>query len=786
MRRQRLAGANALRGSVSAVALAWALAACAGGGGGGGAVSMPNTPGTNITPAPAPPAPVLTPESYRTAEYNLSWALEAIHAAEAYAQGYSGNGITIGFVDFNFELGSGEVRYDNASRGPQAQAVQLYTAQTRSTPSPDTHGHAVAVIAAGVKNELGIHGVAFDARVLAVDFFAMVNETQETVSGKRYHVSDPWTYLTQGGVRIISKSFGYDTGDIISNPPVVSEYYVVDSAAIAVQNGAFLVSSAGNNSGANPILSNMDTIDDLRAANALNGPGAFVIAGAVDRNNQIASFSNRAGTARDDFIVAPGVAISAPYNGSVQTVSGTSISAPIVAGAAAVVLQRWPSLTARQLADVLFASATDLGAPGVDAVYGHGLLNLNAALQPVGVTTMAVPSGAPALASSGLVLGAAFGDAPAFRMALRGSMVLDRFGRDFTFDASRLAGARPASLPLAGLLRRQFFWHGAQYDLGTGTVSFQLRDDAAARLVSANGLEAETTPQTIVQFAGSDGGIGWMAGSGLALTDALAPERSRSFAATPLTRAFATVLDQQGGSFAALRVTLDPGTTLSFGVSQANDVIGGHPVAALREGAPARAAALRLDRVQQQARFAFELGTLVEDDAVLGTLSSGGLRLTERSATVWNTLSAEWRLAPQWSAKTALTLAVTDPGSVRGSVFSSLGTVLSTGASLGIAGQDIFAPDDVLGFTVTQPLHVETAAATLVSATARDVGAGVTQFATNGVSLAPSGRELALESSYRFALGVWTAEAALAYRFDAGHRAGLQDAAAILSISRGF
>jgi hypothetical protein len=399
---------------------------------------------------------------------------------------------------------------------------------------------------------------------------------------------------------------------------------------------------------------------------------------------------------------------------------------------------------------------------------------------------MAVPNSAPALAASGLVLGSAFGDAPAFRAALRSSMVLDRFGRDFAFDASRLAGVRPAALPLGSFLQQRMFWHGAQYQLGSGSVTFHLRDDAAARIPSANGLETPQQAQSIVQFAGEIDHMGWTAGDGIALTDALASDVSGRFAATPLTRAFAGALDQATGVFATMHMALAPATSLSFGVSQSEDSIAGHPVTGLRDGAEARAAALRVDHDMQSAHLAAEFGALVEDNAVLGTLSAGGLRLTERAATMWSSLAAELNLAPQWSAKAAVTLAATDPGSVSSSLIASMDTVFATGASFGLAGEDLFTAGDVLAFTVHQPLRVESARATLVSATARDVGAGLTQFQTVSASLAPSGRELALETSYRFALGAWRAEAALAYRFDAGHRAGVNDAAAILSLSRGL
>jgi len=72
--------------------------------------------------------------------------------------------------------------------------------------------------------------------VLAVDYFADVSETQVVQGGVLYHVSDPWTYITSHVVRIINTSFGYEVGDVISNPPHVSEAYVLASPSGALAN----------------------------------------------------------------------------------------------------------------------------------------------------------------------------------------------------------------------------------------------------------------------------------------------------------------------------------------------------------------------------------------------------------------------------------------------------------------------------------------------------------------------------------------------------------------------
>jgi len=53
-------------------------------------------------------------------------------------------------------------------------------------------------------------------------------------------------------------------------------------------------------------------------------------------------------------------------------------------------MEAFPSLTANQVVDLLFNSATDLGAIGADVIYGRGLVNLEEAFKPQGTTSIAV------------------------------------------------------------------------------------------------------------------------------------------------------------------------------------------------------------------------------------------------------------------------------------------------------------------------------------------------------------------------------------------------------------
>jgi hypothetical protein len=81
-------------------------------------------------------------------------------------------------------------------------------------------------------------------------------------------------------------------------------------------------------------------------------------------------------------LVAPGVGIrTTDRYGLYQTATGTSLSAPHVAGALALLLGEYPNLTAAQQEAALTGSAVDIGEPGPDNQFGYGRLDILAAHQ---------------------------------------------------------------------------------------------------------------------------------------------------------------------------------------------------------------------------------------------------------------------------------------------------------------------------------------------------------------------------------------------------------------------
>jgi subtilisin family serine protease len=150
-----------------------------------------------------------------------------------------------------------------------------------------------------------------------------------------------------------------------------------DAVIAASAAGSLLVASAGNDGNIAP-----------------NYPASYpqtLSVSAIGPDYALASYSNRGSTID---IAAPGGDGASGGRGSVWStywrfsddrpllhpLDGTSMAAPHVSGVAALLLSQTPGLSANQLRDILLGTALDLGSPGRDDFYGHGMVQALAAL----------------------------------------------------------------------------------------------------------------------------------------------------------------------------------------------------------------------------------------------------------------------------------------------------------------------------------------------------------------------------------------------------------------------
>ena len=252
------------------------------------------------------------------------------------------------------------------------------------------------------------------------------------------------------------------------------------------EDKTILVWAAGNSNeslcrpGGDSCVGDTETDHLGRPAGLLNASSPSVFAGlmayieelrghsiatvATGEDGEIAVFSNRCGIAADWCIAAPGhgvwFAYFGPHEGEVfrgyARGSGTSFAAPMVTGGLALMKQFFRSqLSSGELVTRLFRTA-DRSGPYTDrSIYGQGLMDLDAALSPVGepmVTTGVTTNGAgAAVQQSRLQLGGAFGNGPARAFSGREIAAFDALGAPFWYGLGGLVVPAAAPAPVAQL-----------------------------------------------------------------------------------------------------------------------------------------------------------------------------------------------------------------------------------------------------------------------------------------------------------------------------------------------
>ena len=164
----------------------------------------------------------------------------------------------------------------------------------------------------------------------------------------------------------------------------MTDKHFIDSLSNAAkQNDAIFVWAAGNeyNFQSSSLSAMPRVIPELK--------GHFINVVAWDSQTQsLATFSNACGVTMNYCITAPGTDLQS--SASNQKLDGTSFAAPIVSAAVAVIREAFPYMKSSEITNLLFATARDLGAAGIDNIYGHGMLDMERATRPVGTTTIPV------------------------------------------------------------------------------------------------------------------------------------------------------------------------------------------------------------------------------------------------------------------------------------------------------------------------------------------------------------------------------------------------------------
>ncbi|MEP6516818.1 S8 family serine peptidase [Microcoleus vaginatus] len=286
---------------------------------------------------------------------NLSdnnWGVDAINAPDVWEQNITGNGIVVAVLDTgvdynhpdldnNIWQNAGEIAENGIDEDRNGFIDDIrgwdFVVNDNNPMDLDFDGHGthIAGVIAAERNNFGITGVAPNAKIMPVRVLPAFGE------GEWNNIAAGIRYAADNGANVINLSLGNKF-----YPPNL----VNDAIEYANNKGSVVVMSAGNLGLSQPNYP------------ARNADRWGIAVGSIDINGRMADTSNGAGSTPLDYLVGPGVDIysTTPYN-YYDTLTGTSMATPHVAGVAALVLNANPILTPAQVEYILTTTANRNG-----------------------------------------------------------------------------------------------------------------------------------------------------------------------------------------------------------------------------------------------------------------------------------------------------------------------------------------------------------------------------------------------------------------------------------------
>ena len=300
--------------------------------------------------------------------YSLQWHLPQVQADAAWNINRGAN-VTVAVVDSGVSRGS-----DLACRA----LTSPYNAITDTTgeaavADDNSHGtHVIGTIGQCTNNSTGVAGMAPEVTIMPIKVL------NASGAGTMAQIAAGINWAVDHHADVINMSLGMDCNG--QGWPECSESSINDAIAKAANNDIVIIVATGNK--------NQSTVGFPS-----NHPQTIAV-GAVDYNQHVAPYSNH-GSAMT--LTAPGGNVDQDVNNDdypdgvlQQTIQdgawdyyfyqGTSMAAPHVAGAAALLRSYVPTATRGQVKEALVRTAKDLGAAGFDNLYGQGLLQTADAL----------------------------------------------------------------------------------------------------------------------------------------------------------------------------------------------------------------------------------------------------------------------------------------------------------------------------------------------------------------------------------------------------------------------
>ncbi len=536
---------------------------------------------------------------------------------------------------------------------------------------------------------------------------------------------------TLDGVRVVAH-----TGASISNTSVSALQNAANSGG-----GKIIVFQAGNFAGANPA-------GDAQKVAALDGLG--IVAGGQDY-----SATNLAGNMKNYYIVAPTRAL-------ISNLNGTSMATPRISAAAATVMGNHPFLTPRQVVQILFQSADDLGEAGVDAIYGHGALNLTSALNQVGAGTIPADSGSSGGGGGGSAGAAALilGGGWAYTYfkkdkVLKKTLIIDSFGRAFNFDLSKNVSIRDDSKPSIFALMSKQKADITRVPL-TNNGNGPTPDNATFAFVNKQEIDPYLSAAFDPRFDSNISFLHNAQGINSNYSMALNADLSNSFGALsfsgekqnqPDVRFFSNDLfttpilgySSQGSSF-----------QYGWGEGDVNRRLGVSVIDDQKEhGNQSNSVLYEASIEKQDYRMGFQVGALIEQGSLLGGSSDSVLGV-DNTSTYYLGLNGAYNVTDNISFLGGFFQGVSTVEESRNSLLTDFSTIRTEGYAVGMLMDNVFTNKDSMGLSYSSPLQTIGGSATLTLPVSQDRGTGAIGFESTGLSFEHGDQEKIFEAYYNY------------------------------------
>ena len=273
---------------------------------------------------------------------NTPWGITRINLAGV---DRTGRGVKVGVLDTGVDSGHPDI-------GRNVKGGMNTISGTASARDDNGHGTHVSGTIAALRNGVGVVGVAPDASVYSVKVL------DSRGSGKLSNLVQGMEWCVSQQIKVVNLSLSAS-----------KENQTFREVVIAARRAGITMVCAAGNSGPSP--------------NTVGYPARYVetiAVGAIDDRNSVPNFSSRG---KEIAVSAPGVDVLSTWPGRrYRKSSGTSMAAPHVTGAVALLLEADPALTPSEIKSLLQSTSVPVPGAGPDE-QGAGVIDVAAALARV-------------------------------------------------------------------------------------------------------------------------------------------------------------------------------------------------------------------------------------------------------------------------------------------------------------------------------------------------------------------------------------------------------------------